>query len=68
MIHSKPYSSEVRDRAVHVVFEHQADYRSQWAAIGAMAGKFGCTPETLRSWMRRAERDCSGIVNLADWF
>lgn len=57
MKQSKPYSSEVRDRAVRMVFEHQADYRSQWAAIGAIASKFGCTPETLRSWVRRAERD-----------
>ncbi|AWN14244.1 Mobile element protein [Salinisphaera sp. LB1] len=40
-----------------MVFEHQADYSSQWAAIGSIAGKIGCTPETLRSWVRQAERD-----------
>ena len=53
----KPYSPEVRERAVRMVFEHQADYSSQWAAIGSIAGKIGCTPETLRSWVRQAERD-----------
>ncbi len=57
MKHSKPYSLEVRDRVVRMVFEHQVDYRSQWAAIGATAGRFGCTSEMLRSWVRRAERD-----------
>jgi transposase-like protein len=57
MKQSKRYSSEVRERAVRLVFEHQADYASQWAAIGSIAGKIGCTPETLRSWIRQAERD-----------
>jgi transposase-like protein len=40
-----------------MVFEHQAEYDSQWAAIGSIAGKIGCTAETLRKWVRRAERD-----------
>ena len=30
---------------------------SQWAAIRSIAEKIGCTPETLRSWIRRHERD-----------
>jgi transposase-like protein len=30
---------------------------SQWAAIGAIAAKFGCSAETLRKWIRQAERD-----------
>jgi transposase-like protein len=53
----KRYSPEVRERAVRLVFEHQEEYGSQWAAISSIAEKFGCTPETLRSWVRRAERD-----------
>ncbi|RJS91687.1 IS3 family transposase [Salinisphaera sp. Q1T1-3] len=57
MKQSRRYSPEVRQRAVRMVFEHQGDYASQWAAIGSIAGKFGCTPETLRSWVRQAERD-----------
>ncbi len=45
---SVKYSPEVRERAVRLVFEHQGEYESQWAAIGSIAGKIGCTPETLR--------------------
>jgi transposase-like protein len=51
------YSPEVRERAVRLVFEHEEEYSSQWSAIGSIAGKFGCSPETLRSWVRRAEID-----------
>ncbi len=51
------YSPEVRERAVRMVFEHEGEYASQWAAITSIAGKFGCSPETLRSWVRRAEVD-----------
>jgi len=51
------YSPEVRERAVRLVFEHQADYDSQWAALNSIAAKIGCTAETLRKWVRRAERD-----------
>jgi transposase len=51
------YSPEVRERAVRMVFEHQAEHESQWAAIVSIAGKIGCTPESLRKWVRQAERD-----------
>ena len=51
------YSPEVRERAVRLVQEHGPEYPSQWAAIGSIAGKFGCTAETLRKWVRQAERD-----------
>ncbi len=54
---STRYSPEVRERAVRLVFEHQGEHASQWAAIGSIASKIGCTPETLRKWVRRAERD-----------
>ena len=40
-----------------MVFEHTGDHDSQWAAIGSIAGKIGCTTETLRRWVRQAERD-----------
>jgi transposase len=40
-----------------LVFEHQGEHASQWAAIGSISNKIGCTPETLRKWVRRAERD-----------
>ena len=56
---SKPvkYSPEVREQAVRMVLEHQDTHGSQWAAIASIAGKIGCTAETLRLWVRRAERD-----------
>ena len=51
------YSPEVRERAVRMVVEHQAEHESQWAAIVSIAGKIGCTAESLRQWVRQAERD-----------
>ena len=51
------YSPEIRERAVRMVFEHQAEYDSQWAAMQSIAAKIGCTAETLRKWVRQAERD-----------
>jgi transposase len=51
------YSPEIRERAVRMVFEHQSEYDSQWAAISSIAAKIGCTAETLRKCVRQAERD-----------
>ena len=52
-----PYSPEVRARAVRMVFEHQNEHGSQYAAIRSIAEKIGCSGETLRHWVRQAERD-----------
>lgn len=40
-----------------MVFEHEGEHASQWAAISSIATKIGCTAETLRGWVRQAERD-----------
>ena len=50
------YSPEVKERAVRMVFDQQAQHESQWSAISSIASKIDCTRETLRTWVRRAER------------
>ena len=51
------YPAEVRERAVRLVFDQQANHPSQWATIVSVASKLGCTTEALRRWVRQAERD-----------
>lgn len=52
----KPYtfSPEARERAVRMVYEVREAHASQWAAIEAVAGKIGSTPQTLSNWIRKA--------------
>jgi len=52
-----PFSPEVRERAVRMVLEHQGVHDSQYDAIRSIAAKIGCSGETLRNWIRQAERD-----------
>ena len=58
------YPAEVRERGVRLVFEQQESHPSQWAAITSIAGKMGCTAETLRKWVRQAERDAGKRAGL----
>ncbi len=51
------FSLEVRERAVRMVFDHGSEYGSQWEAIRSIAEKIGCSPETLRKWVRQTEVD-----------
>ena len=57
MNRTRRYSPEVRERAVRLVFAHEGEHSSQWAAISSIAEKIGCAAETLRNWVRQAERD-----------
>ncbi len=54
---SPKFSPEVVERAVRMVFDAKDQYPSQWAAIESIAGKIGCTAETLRRWVRQGERE-----------
>jgi len=57
MTRRSKYSPEVRERAVRMVFDHEPEHSSQWATIVSIAPKLGCSPETLRSWVRNTEVD-----------
>lgn len=54
---STKFSPEVRERAVRMVLEHRDEHESQWAAVVSIAGKIGCTAQTLLNWVRQHERD-----------
>ena len=54
---AKPYSPEFRERAVRLAMEHRDEYQSEAAALTAIVAKLGCSPDSLRVWVRRAQRD-----------
>ena len=51
------YSKEVRELAVRLVLPREHDRSSRWAATQSVASKIGCTPETLRTWVKKMEMD-----------
>lgn len=61
MSRAKRYSPEVRERAVRMVLESEADYPSQWQAIQSVASKIGCSPDSLKGWLKRTQIDAGEI-------
>ena len=51
------FSQEVRERSVRMVLDREKDRGSEWEAMRSVSSKIGCTPETMRKWVRRAECD-----------
>jgi transposase len=49
------YSTEVRERAVRMVLDHEHEHASRWATIESVASKIGCAPQTLHDWVGKAE-------------
>ena len=54
---SNKFSPEVRSRAVRLVLDHEPEHASRWAAVASIAGRSGCTAQTLNEWVKQAERD-----------
>ena len=61
------YSPEIRQRAVRLYQEQRSEYPTQWAVTVSIASKFGCTPETLRTWIKKFEADLGVIVKSGVW-
>ena len=51
----KRFSPEIRERSVRMVFDQEREYSSQWDCIESIAGKVGCSSQTLKSWVAKAE-------------
>lgn len=62
----RPFVPEVRERAIRLVVEYQAEHQMQWAAIRSIAERVGCFAEALRTWIRRIERDTGQHPGLSD--
>jgi transposase-like protein len=51
------FSPEVRQRAIRMVLDQEAEHTSRWAAVSSIAAKIGCSPATLHEWVKKTEVD-----------
>jgi transposase len=58
------FSPEVRERAMRLVLDNEAQYPSRWQAVMLIAAKIGCTPQTLNEWVKKAEVDSGRRVGV----
>jgi transposase len=57
MARKSRHSQEVRERSVRMVVDHRGEYETEWEAMRSISAKIGCSPETLRRWVRQSQVD-----------